>query len=196
MTARRQPRYQTYEIAEYAAVLYTGVSQGNLRAVESLLDGGADPNWSFANSTMLQSAAGLDDIKMVSLLLEFGADVNLRARPENFTPLMQAALETPDTQMFELLVSAGARLDDVTHGGMSALMVAAEHSNIEAIRFLIAAGADIYLRTPQGKTAYDIAVKEGHSECAAVLHEVMSRKGLYRAKTLSPFTIKGNPRPK
>lgn len=196
MTAHRTPRYVTYRDAEYIPALYKSVTQGNARAVESMLDGAADPNAVFANRTMLQMAAEQGDVSIVKLLLSFGADPNMRARPDNFTPLMQAALETSDVHMFATLVAAGARLDDTTHGGMTALMVAAEHSNLEAVRFLITAGADLYVRTPRGKTAYDIAVNNGHSECAAQLFEVMSRKGLYRAKTLGPLSVKPAPRPK
>ena len=196
MTARRTPRYTTYELPEYAQQFHRCVMDCNIKAVENMLDGGFDVNGIFANRTALQTAAGLGEIKLINLLLDFGADVNLRARSDNFTPLMQAALETPDDAVFAVLLGAGARLDDVTHGGMSAVMIAAESSNLDGVRVLIAAGADIYLRTPAGQSAYDIAVKQGHSECAALLHEVMSRKGLYRAKTLSPLSIKPAPRPK
>lgn len=56
-----------------------------------------------------------------------------------------------------------------TSVGMTALMFAARDSTPEMVKMLLDYGADPSYTDEDGKTAYDYAVEEGHTELAELL---------------------------
>lgn len=55
--------------------------------------------------------------------------------------------------------------------GITALMIAAFYGQTDAVRLLLASGADIYSRADEGSTAYSLAIERWHKEIALVLTE-------------------------
>ena len=77
-------------------------------------------------------------------------------------------------QLVEWLVERGATLNHSAKYGLTAVMLAALGGHVEAVRTLIAAGADLDRRGTgapgfAGKTALELAIAGGHAEVAALL---------------------------
>ena len=123
---------------------------GNSRTVKFLLDQGVDPNaMNLFGATALMSAAAAADIDSVRLLLDRGANVNLRPDPgtkEFFwggwrTPLMWAAFQG-DEALLKLMLERGAKVNDLVELG-GALGQAAWGGHAGAARLLLDAGAQV-----------------------------------------------------
>jgi ankyrin repeat protein len=137
-----------------ATALAWAADHSNLAMAELLLAKGADPN--IANElgiSPLALAISNGSSALVKLLLAKGADPNL-ARENGETPLMTAArLGQVDT--VRLLLERGARADAREKKfGQTALMWAA--GSPEAVRLLLARGADVHAVTTVWDVKYTI----------------------------------------
>ena len=122
--------------------------------------------------TGLTLAAFFAHADVVRVLLDRGADPNLRARHEHIQVMpIHAAAAGNDTEVVRLLVDAGAELDTTQPGGFTALMSAAQNGNAAAVDLLLERGADGGLAREDGKTAADFARHAGHADIAARLDE-------------------------
>ena len=150
-----------------------------------LLDKGANPNMQLfyrpggggigggaaRGATPLMAAAGADDADMVKLLLAHGADAKLY-QADNQTPIM-AALGGRGAfgavAVIKLLHDAGTDVNVMslqhhmlrTRGG-TALHFAVRAGSAQAISQLVAWGADVNARDPDGLTALDYAMARGY----------------------------------
>jgi ankyrin repeat protein len=123
-------------------------TMGQTDVVEALLDKGADPNQRDKNSfTALHSAVRDSDygedmaqrahaVATVKVLLAHGADVNARLNQEK--PTVRG-------------------LDELELQGATPLALAAEVNNLDAIKVLVAAGADPKIPTEKGSTPLMLA---------------------------------------
>jgi hypothetical protein len=96
----------------------------------------------------------------------------------NLTPLMLAApFGTPE--MIRVLLDAGARVNDKDRRGMTPLMFAAssETQDAEVIKMLLAAGADTKVKTTEGETARDWALKFKNPAVLAELKKAGAPEG-------------------
>ena len=71
--------------------------------------------------------------------------------------------------MVRSLIKAGANPNAKNVEGKTPLMLAAELDCLEIVELLIEKNVDALAQTVQGETAYDLAVKRGHTKIAAVL---------------------------
>jgi ankyrin repeat protein len=106
----------------------------------------------------------------VEVLIAGGAEVD-RLDREGWTALMHAASHNSRGTRGTIahLVRAGAEIDRQIKGrGKTALMIAAERGNDDAVAVLLRSGAQRDIRS-NGKTAADFALAGGHKRCAQKL---------------------------
>jgi hypothetical protein len=135
--------------------LGAAISSRRMEAVRLLLDNGANAAtlamddvavvrngpMALRNLTSLMLAAPYGSSEMIGALLKAGANVNAKD-VRQMTPLMLAvASETQDLQVVELLLEAGAQVNEVSASGETALDWANKFGNISVIAALKKAGA-------------------------------------------------------
>ena len=142
--------------------------------------------------------ADIDHLEMIRLLLEKGADPNLRIKDNTLTrtiftmqwfyedgatPFLRAA-QSSDTELMKLLLAHGADPKIATNHGDTALTAAAgigwvdgvtyEHSpkaNVEAVRMLLDLGLDPNAANAEGRTPLMGAALKGRTEVITLLVE-------------------------
>lgn len=142
---------------------------GHTAVVKDLLAAGADREavGSFLQATPLLLAAQKGHRGIVALLAVL-ADVN--ARDLHGTTALMLAVNANATSakslsrvlnILQTLIQAGTTLDTKDEAGNTALIWAVQRGNWEAVRLLLAAGANPLLHNKTGKTAVDYANERG-----------------------------------
>jgi ankyrin repeat protein len=193
-----------------------------LDVVKLLLDRGANPNAALKTpllmrqhnggdpslgegATPLMRASKVSDATLIRVLLEKGADPNLRLRNQT-TALMIAASraarnagpEQATIDAMSLLLGKGADVNAVNDNGESALHISVTRGDA-LVRFLVEKGARLDLKDKSGRTPLDVAMgvpgaaggrgrgaRAGgppapgpvRESTAALLKELMSARGL------------------
>ena len=139
--------------------LIESAKNGNIVRVNELLEEGVDPDIQDNYSrTALIEASGRRHIDIVELLLEYNANVNLKNRP-GYSALTYAVTSN-NIDIVELLLEHDADINTSTRHGLTPLMMAAR-GRPEILNILIEGGANPFLKTTTGDTAYDFAIKVG-----------------------------------
>ena len=127
--------------------LFTAVAEGSLDKVRTYLD--RDTSWASVRDevdmTPLFCASGRRDLPIMGILLEAGADPNAVAeRSYGVSPIHEACRgsERDSGAAVSRLADSGANLDARDKGGITALHIAARDRSVEAVRVLLARGAD------------------------------------------------------
>lgn len=136
-----------------------------------LLEAGADPNECDAKGNpLLLLAAENHHAEAVKLLLEFGADTEIRGAME-WTAL-HAAVATDkgraeQAECVRLLLQAGAKTDEQDENGLTPLALAARNDDERVVMMLLEAGADPTLRSKgkPGWSALELLEKRGSEAC-------------------------------
>jgi ankyrin repeat protein len=156
--------------------------------------------------TILMMAARTGVVEAVQVLLDHGADVNAMETWSNTTPLMWAVAEG-HAEVARLLIEYGAELDVKTKfqppdtargfvgseprdrlpeevgpqqlalGELTPLMMAAREGDLETVRVLVEAGADINAYAADGKGALALAIFNGGYEVASYLVDSLVDSG-------------------
>jgi len=174
----------------------SAVRVGHIEAVKQHLAAGADVNakngeWGY---TLLHSAVDEGHKEVAELLIANGADVNAKwGEWDQLTPLGKAA-QGGHKEIIELLIANGADVnakdffgytpldwanDKETadllrkHGGKrGSIHAAVFHGDIEAVKELLAAGANVNARERDtGRTPLDFAIQYKHPETAELLRK-------------------------
>jgi ankyrin repeat protein len=143
--------------------------RGDMAAVRSLLDAGADANALGTYGTpALDWVVRVQDLATAGRLLDAGADPNL-TNHEHVAPL-HLAVENGDADMVKLLLGAGADPSIPDRAGETALFLAAREGSAEIAEALLAHGARVDERDPvYRQTPLMVAVRAGHTELGARL---------------------------
>src|SRR5919204_5779321 len=141
----RQKEIVNLLVARGAALsLFEAAAAGEIERVERLIEespatvnGYSPDGW-----TPLHLAAFFGHAKIVELLLAHGADVTVRSKNPNGNTPLHAALAANQKMAAGLLIGHGADLDAADAGGWRPLHLAAANNNLDAMKSLIAQGAD------------------------------------------------------
>lgn len=157
--------------------LSSAVNRGDLADVQTLLAAGHDPDAAFSEGwTPLTVASSAGDVRLVTLLLDAGADVNRTKdswlNQDGRTPLHWAAAGG-HLAVVVLLLERGARVHVTDAEGRTPLHAAARGGNPDVVAQLLRHGASADTRDNQGLTPLMVAAgsaeKDGASKVAQAL---------------------------
>ncbi|OBT44843.1 hypothetical protein VE00_04970 [Pseudogymnoascus sp. WSF 3629] len=160
--------FRSWRLSAARAHVDVSWEKDDLELCHMLLEAGADvniaPNKNFVQSTMLLSAVRQLNSKLVTMLLDSKAHVNLMTKTS--MTALQGAARYNSIEIAQLLLNAGgdvdapagkgyktARIDAAEYGGfehlISPIQYAAFHDDIEMVQIFLDAGADVdgYLPT-------------------------------------------------
>ena len=132
--------------------------EGSIESVKLLLNKhGAKVNLqSKVGWFALKMASLKGHIKIAQLLLEYGADVNLRTNNDGTTALMVAS-QNGHSEVVDLLLNHNAEVNMQNNDGYYALMYASQEGHIKILEQLLNHGADKTLKDKSNKTALSVA---------------------------------------
>jgi ankyrin repeat protein len=174
---------------------YTALDHAIVRnfgpGIQILADAGADLDQRNSDGfTPLAIAIIEDQYKAAVALIEAGAPVETAVGDAGLTPLMLAAgkenrrltlgagvsrvekidpKEPDPLAISKVLIDKGANVNAVSTSGVTALILAAAHNNAPIVGLLAQAGADRNFRDRDGKTASDIAQRNGNTAVVSLL---------------------------
>ena len=118
--------------------------------------------------TPLWWAVRRSDTAVARLLLEYGADPN--KNPRVGFPILHSAVASNEHTTVELLLRAGAHINELNTSGTTALSVAASQSdNVDILRILLKYGINMDVQNRRGKTGLMWASVYGRSKMVAFL---------------------------
>ena len=174
--------------------LYLACTNRNANLIRRLLGAGANPNASLVRGeTVLMECARAGTADGIKALVAKGADVNAKESTHGQTALMWGASQG-HASVVEALVELGADLkarsrvytqyvknadrtanrepvSTVERGGSSPLLFAVRAGDVQSVRLLLAAGADVNDSLPDGMTALTLAAQSGYGDIGALLLE-------------------------
>ncbi|HXJ44593.1 MAG TPA: ankyrin repeat domain-containing protein [Bryobacteraceae bacterium] len=180
-------------VDQRALIPNRGDKQTAASMLRLFLDKGADPNAPFNNgkvpprvtypairfgpvhqgSTALLSAARTQELAIMKMLLDKGANPNSVTKVDHFTPLMATMTQGVGVRggrgpgrggtqnivgAIKLLLDKGADVNAVNSRGMAAVHYAARTGNEEALQLLVSKGARLDVKDRIGRTPLDLAM--------------------------------------
>jgi ankyrin repeat protein len=142
-----------YDIA--ALLLQNGAKVNQLDKVEPLL------------STSLEICCQEGYLKMIMLLVDYGADVN-RKGFHDFTPIRIAA-RNGHIDTVKYLADKGAVVDQKATDGATALEHSSFKGHLEVVKFLIAKGANVNNKDKEGDFPLGEAARGNHTQIMQAL---------------------------
>jgi ankyrin repeat protein len=156
-----KPKFDLFEVA----------SLGDTKTLQRMLD--ADPSAIRAKNhfgwTAFHIAAFAGNVANVKLLLDRGADVNLRAATKFRNTPLQIAMLTGQLETAKLLLDRGADVLDRQAKGFCAMHEAALLGRIDLMQLLIDRGAEINSRSDDGRTPLSEAMRGKHADAVEFL---------------------------
>ncbi|NXQ90300.1 IKBE inhibitor, partial [Nyctibius grandis] len=160
--------------------LHLACEQQRLWCVQQLLQGTAPPEGTaqphgHRQDLQLQNWQGLaclhistlkGNIPMMSLLLESGANIDVREGTSGKTPL-HLAVECHNRRAVQFLLRNGAYVDAQMYNGCTPLHLAVGRKDAAIAAILSHSGADTLLRNMENETAQDLA--DGNDDLLALL---------------------------
>jgi ankyrin repeat protein len=108
------------------------------------------------------------DVALIRILLEDGADVDMRNK-YGATPLFMAS-QNGHTEIVRLLLAANANVDaPCTSDGATPLLMASYRGHTEIVKLLLAADPNVNAANDNGFTPLWMASQEGHTEIVRLL---------------------------
>lgn len=154
--------------------LHHASMDGDLRKVESLLQGGADANARDGDGQLPIELAmwGLDlersvRIPIIQLLLAHGASPN--AIDSDGCSLLADAIMTKDHELARILLDAGADIEVADRSGSTPIHWAVWSFDLEMTEVLVSRGASLAFQSGNGETLLHTAAKGGNSTIVGFL---------------------------
>ncbi|NXI49408.1 IKBE inhibitor, partial [Chloroceryle aenea] len=159
--------------------LHLACEQQRLQCAQQLLQGtaptedtaqpGQQPDWGrdcVFCLACLHISTLKGNISMMSLLLESGANIDVREGTSGKTPL-HLAVESHDRRAVQFLLRNGAYVDAQMYNGCTPLHLAVGRKDAAIAAILSHSGADTLLRNMENETAQDLA--DGNDDLLALL---------------------------
>lgn len=163
------------EPTEGFTALHLGAFSDSVDCTMFLISQGADINFTPCKYTPLETACFHNSFKVAKLLLDKGAQVNVRRKPQNKeqtyygTPL-HSAVKANAIECVQLLLAEGAEINPEESKGISPLHIAAEMGYLHCMNILLNSGCDPNLTIPDtSNTALHLAAEGGCNECISLL---------------------------
>lgn len=119
--------------------------------------------------TPLALACFFGNPEVAEYLVNQGANLNLAAtNPMRVAPI-HAAAASRNRRIVEMLVAAGADVNQRQQQGWTALHAAAQNGDEALVAFLLANGADKTARSETNQSPHDMAMLQGHAGVVALL---------------------------
>ena len=145
----------------YFENLLHNIDIGYIEKVKDYIDNGLDINKTYDDKLPLIVAVVLNKVDIVRLLIDNGANVNIRS-DENLTPIIY----TDNYEIAQLLIDNGANVNAIDNDGQTALM---QTENLEVAQLLIDNGADINKQDNEDQTAIFINVRDNNIQMVKLL---------------------------
>ncbi|HEY9692719.1 MAG TPA: ankyrin repeat domain-containing protein [Oculatellaceae cyanobacterium] len=152
--------------------LMAAIIQGDIEAVQALINNGADVNqfdWK-TEYFPLGMAIAKNRVDIVQLLLEAGASPNSGDISDTG---LDIAVSNNQMEIFQLLLDAGADVNPGIEDNYRVIMLAALLGRLEMVQKLVAAGADVNTWS-QGNTALMNAARNGHQDVYNFLYPLVN----------------------
>ncbi|KAL6411548.1 ankyrin repeat protein [Ilyonectria robusta] len=182
-------------------LLLSAIRVDDLAFITMLLEQGIGPNSAdstFTGKTALQTAVLSADSGIVQQLLDHGADVNgtIYGPFEHIPPLnLFLAQKGRPIRILEILIAAGADVNHIEAGHLSALQAAVSHLDPDMVSVLLEAGADVNM--PVGEKYKAICTQtwekckaSGNSMSLSTLCTPLSLAASYGHKEIARLLLK------
>ena len=149
--------------------LLVAAALGNPNLVQKQLRKGVNPNLqdSYDNDTPLRVASDRNDILVVQLLLDEGADTNIKT---SYGTALQTAANRSNYKVMQLLLKYGAEVDITDEYKGTALYRAASKGDVEGVQLLLGYGANPNARNEwKDMSALHAASSYGHEAVVQLL---------------------------
>ncbi len=159
---------------------------GNGQAVKLLIDAGVNHDNFFHYSLVYALQGG--NSKIIKMLVNKGASINPELKGKKTLLMLLFAVDLGINEndrlieMMKVLLAQGLDINAQDDTGWTALMLAVQKNNAEAVRFLLEQGANQNLRNKDKKTALDLAREQNSPEVIALLENPPAHKSLIRKK--------------
>ncbi|WP_419247334.1 ankyrin repeat domain-containing protein [Wolbachia endosymbiont of Rhagoletis indifferens] len=134
---------------------------------------GFDINYVFKDSpkefTLLHFAVNFGDINVTKLLLEEGADIDIKDQNKNTS--LHLAASNGHTDTVKLLMEKGSDLSVVDKEGNTSLHLAASNGHTDIVKLLVEKGSDLSAVNKNGDTLLHLAASNGHTDIVKLLVE-------------------------
>lgn len=151
--------------------LWRAAANNDYEVAVLLLENGANANQATKvpplNSTSIAVPLQEGYLKMVKLLVEHGADVNLQGF-RNFTPIRIAA-QNGHLEIVKYLAEQGADIDFKAMDGATPLEHAASKGHLDVVAYLVESGANVDNVDAEGDFPLGEAAKKGYTAIIEVL---------------------------
>ncbi|OVA06695.1 Tetratricopeptide TPR-1 [Macleaya cordata] len=154
-----------------ATALHHAAGMGNIELLSFLLSKGVDVESQSDAGSPLIWAAGHGQQDAVKILLEHHANPNAET-DDNITPLL-SSVAAGALPCAELLIKAGAN-PNISAGGATALLIAADIGSLDVINCLLKAGADPNITDEDGLKPIQVAAARGNRGVVEILFPLTS----------------------
>ena len=149
--------------------LTEATKKGDLKLVQKLLNKGADVEArDESGQSPLHHASYLGYFEIVKLLIDSGADVNLKVPGVELTPLHGATMNG-DINIVKYLIEHHAQLDSEDIEGATPIFAACWIGELPVVKYLVENGANIEMTTSYGTTVLHHASQSGNLELVKFL---------------------------
>ena len=139
--------------------LVLAAESGSIESVKLHIAAGTDLNINYGGSNALYEAVLEGHNEIIELLIEAGANVNLKHGIHGDTPLYPGAIKGRK-KICELLITKGADVNAKRDNGRNPLHIAAFWGHTEVVKLLISKGANINEKDNWDETPLDLAIAE------------------------------------